>query len=168
MWDDYVIEGTFGAPSPVERVLVVIVPSQRDWELVQHERWYRIPVARAPARLAAEYLAFYHTSKMEERWSICHYAPVRGYRLCKRRELLPAEANHPRAEQAYYKIELGPLETLPQPIPSLKLRRITFIATTMERLLQARDVSELWEHDSRTDQLRRVLAISDWLWWQYY
>ena len=168
MWDDLPIEETASINLSAERVLVVIVPSQRDWELVEHEHWYRIPVARAPARLTSEYLAFYNTSKVENRWSICQYAPVRGYRLCKRRDLLPDELNHPRANLAYYKIELGPLEMLPNPIPSLKLRRITFIATTIERLLQAHDVTDLWEHDSHANQLRRVMSIGEWLWWQYY
>jgi len=168
MWDDAILPVTSVSAAPPERVLVVIMPSVRDWELVQNEHWYRIPVKHAPARLVADYIAFYNTAKVEQRWCICQYAAVRGYKLCKRRDLIPSEASHPRADQSYYKIELGPLENLPRPLPSHKLRRITFITTTMERLLQAHDVAELWEHDSRGDRLRRVMTLGEWLWWQSY
>jgi hypothetical protein len=61
-----------------------------------------------------------------------------------RRQLLPDEADHPRANDCYYKLELGPLERLPRPIPSHRLRRITFIATTLDRLLNAQEINDLW------------------------
>ncbi len=167
MWDDSEPLSPPTGSRPAERVLVVIMPCQRDWDLVQIQHWYRIPLAHAPSRLYADYLAFYNTSKLEKRWCICQYAPVLGYQLCKRRELLPDEASHPHAEQLYYKIELGSLESLPAPLPSRKLRRITFISTTIERLLSAKDVAELWEHDGHTNQLRRVMSLGEWLWWRY-
>ena len=147
MWDDLLeIEDLECAQYP-ERVLVVVVPRLRDWELVRSEHWYRIPVATAPQRIGAQYLAFYHTKVFgPTRWSITYYAPIRRYRLVRRRDLLPDEPDHQHADHLYYKIEIGPLEALPRPIPSRKLRRVTFIMTTMSRLLAARDVVDLWEH----------------------
>ena len=44
----------------------------------------------------------------ELRW----LAPVRGYRLVRRRELLPDEPTHPRAEDRYYRVDVGPLAPL--------------------------------------------------------
>ena len=32
--------------------------------------------------------------------------------MVRRRDLLPDEPDHPRADQAYYKLQLGPLERL--------------------------------------------------------
>lgn len=168
MWDETLLATESVSARADERVLVVVVPSLRDWDIVQHEHWYRIPVNRAPRQVGADYLAFYHTGRFTNRWTIRQYAPVVGYRVCKRRELLPAELQHPRAEQMYYKVELGDLEELPRPICSPRLRRITFIPTTLERLLRAREINELWEHDTRKDQLARILAIREWLWWRNY
>lgn len=168
MWDDLALALDNKHKPPEERVLVVVVPKLRDWELVLNEHWYRIPVEHAPSRLSANYLAFYHTRNSGVRWTIGHYAAVTGYHLLKRRELLPGEAKHPRAEHLYYKIELGPLQALPKPIPSLKLRRITFIPTTLNRLLQAKEISDLWERDSQRDRLERVLSLREWLMFRNY
>lgn len=144
-----------------ERVLVVVMNNPRDFRLLQEEGWYRIPVRRAPRQVAADFLAFYQTGAFpEERWSIRYYAAVKGYRLVKRSELLPAEATHPRANDYYFKVEIGPLQTLPRPIPSRKLRRITFIPTTLQRLLRAREVNDLWEGPPSAERLWQALRSS--------
>jgi hypothetical protein len=108
-----------------QQALVCVVTHPADLERAGRG-WYRIPVARAPRGLAAEYLAFYLTAAFgEQRWSIRSIAAVQAVRLAQRAELLPEE-------------------DLPAPIPSRRLRRITFIPTTMSALLAARDVSQLW------------------------
>ena len=145
-----------------DQVLVAVVPSLADWERIQSEHWYRIPVTRAPRRLAVQYLAFYHTARFPElRWQIHYYAPVLRYNVASRRELLPEEPDHPRADTLYYRIDLGPLVALPHPIPSLKLRRITFISTTLDRLLGAREVAELWPRETARDRLWRALQTRE-------
>lgn len=145
-------------PEPAdERVLVAVVPRAKDWELIRTAHWYRLPVERAPRRLGAAYLAFYHTQACGAlRWSIRYYAAIRGYRLARRRDLLPDEPDHPHADQLYYRIELGPLQTLPRPIPSRKLRRITFIHTTLARLLAAQEVNDLWRREPPQAALARA------------
>jgi len=126
-------------------VLVVIMNNHRDWRIVQNGRWYRIPVGRAPRQIGAEYLAFFHTAAFdEEKWSVCYYAPVQAVRLARRRELILGESDHPRADDMYYRFNLGPLLTLERPVPSRRLRRVTFIHTTLQRLFEAEDVSDLW------------------------
>jgi hypothetical protein len=126
-------------------VLVCIAQSQADLERAANQGWYRIPVARAPKRLACDYLAFYQTAAFGQgRWSIRWLAPVQSVRVASRAELLPEEGQHPRARQLYYRFSLGALKELPVPLPSRRLRRISFIATTLGLLLQARDVTELW------------------------
>jgi len=46
--------------------------------------------------------------------------------LTTRAELLKDEANHPRAKEEYYKIQVGGLEKLKEPIVAGKWKRITF------------------------------------------
>jgi hypothetical protein len=149
-------------PAPDERVLVAVVPSPADWARIREEHWYRIPVSRAPRQLAVQYLAFYHTARFPElRWQIHYYAPVLRYNVLSRRELLPDEPDHPRADALYYRVELGPLMPLPHPVPSLKVRRITFISTTLRRLLGAREIAELWPRETARDRLWRALQMRE-------
>jgi hypothetical protein len=137
-----------------QRVLVAVMNDRRDFEIARHEGWYRIPLKRAPSRVGADYLAFYQTKAFgDEKWAINYYASTRRYRLVTRAELLPEETDHPRAAEPYYKVEIGPLQCLPRPIPSRRLRRITFIPTTLERLLGAEEINDLWDRGSREDRL---------------
>jgi hypothetical protein len=126
--------------------LVVIVTNQQDWQRVIDQGWYRIPIQRAPDVVAAEYLAFYFTRRFgADAWNVAYYAPVLRYNLVQRRDLLPDEPEHARAEHWYYRIALGNVQRLARPIPSRRLRRITFIPTTLEQLHSADDVAELWQ-----------------------
>jgi hypothetical protein len=127
------------------RVLVVVVTRPRDLLAVREYGWYRIPLARAPRALHAEYLAFYQTAAFgAERWAVRYIAAVRAVNIATRAALLPDEAQHPRAGERYYRFALGPLQMLPCALPSRRLRRITFIPTTAGQLLRVRDVAELW------------------------
>ena len=127
-------------------VLVAVVNNQADLRRAASEGWYRIPQRRAPRRVGADYLAFYQTgafgSEAEAR-TVSYYAAVRRYQLLSRAELLPDEADHARAEAYYFRIEIGPLMRLARPVPATTFRRLTFIHTTLERLLNAKDVTEL-------------------------
>jgi hypothetical protein len=127
-------------------VLVVVVRDPRDLAHAVEDGWYRIPLARAPSRIAVEYLAFYQTGAFPEgeRCLVRWYAPVQDYRIVERRELLPDEQDHPRVADRYYRVGLGPATALPSPIPSSRLRRITFIPTTLTRLLAAQEINDLW------------------------
>jgi hypothetical protein len=134
-------------------VLVAILREPRDFEIARVLGWYRIPLASAPKTVRADWLAFYQTAAFGEgRWSVRYVAPVRGYELATRQELLWEERDHPRAMEPYFKVQLGPLELLPRPIPAQKWRRFTFLYTTGARLLTAKDLTDLTvstskEHD---------------------
>jgi very-short-patch-repair endonuclease len=130
-------------------VLVGIMNSRRDWDIVHRDRWYRIPVKSAPRRLREiRYLAFYQTKAFgTERWAVNYYAAVRACRVVRRRHLLPDEAAHPRADEPYYQLRLGELQSLPRPILSRRLRRIVFIPTTWEKLQRADEINDLF-HES--------------------
>lgn len=140
-------------------VLVAIINKQRDFAIARDEHWYRIPVKRAPTRaLNAPILALYQTKVFgPEAWAINYWAEAWKWEIVKRIELLPQEALHPRAQEDYYRIRLGELERLPHPIVSRKWRRITFIITTWERLMRAREVKELLHGDIWEERLYRAL-----------
>jgi len=144
---------------PYTTVLVAIVNNLRDFAIARDEHWYRIPVQRAPARaINASVLAFYQTRIFEEEaWAINYWAEAREWEIVKRVELLPQEASHPRAQEEYYRINLGEIRRLPHPITSEKWRRITFIITTWERLMEAREVTELLHGDIWEERLYRAL-----------
>lgn len=144
---------------PEALVLVAVVRHPRDWQWIQETRSYRIPLRHAPSLAPfVDFIAFYHTAAFgPERWSIRHYAPVRGHELVRRGDLFPEEVGHPRAAEPYYWFQLGPLQPLPRPVTSRRWHRFTFLVTTGERLLQAADLAELPLEGIERRLLRGVL-----------
>lgn len=144
---------------PEDRVLVAYVPRLADFALVQTENWYRIPQKHVPKGLYAEYIAFYFGRHFDgEKWAIHYYAPRLGHELTTRRTLMPHEPEHPRADDLYYKVQLGPLQRLERPIISLRWRRITFIHTTWDRFLDATEINDLFvEGGEYVDRLYATL-----------
>ncbi len=141
-----------GGPDP--QVLVVLVNNLADWRRVVEEGWYRIPLRSAPQPVAASYLAFYLSRVFgSDAFQIRFYAPVQRFQTLTRRELLPHDPDHPRAGHSYYRVELGALQELARPVPSRRLRRITFIPTTLRRLQQADEINDLWMADDVEDML---------------
>jgi hypothetical protein len=130
--------------SPTSLVLVCLLPTPRDLEIARLLGWYRIPLRTAPKVVAVDYLAFYQPSTFSERGGQIEFvAPVRGHELTTRGELLKDEADHPRAREEYYKIQIGTLEKLNEPVKSDKWKRLTFLYTTGEYLLKARSLNDL-------------------------
>ena len=130
---------------PEDRVLVAYVPKPSDFKLICDQGWYRIPQKSAPKGLYAEYFAFYFGRNFgPQKWAIHYYAPRLGHELVTRKMLFPQQPNHPRAEDFYYKVQLGPLVELTRPIISLRWRRITFLHTTWDRFQDAVDVNDLF------------------------
>lgn len=130
--------------SPPSLVLVCLLPTPRDLEIARLLGWYRIPLRTAPKVVAVDYLAFYQPSAFGERGGQIEFiAPVQGHELTTRGELLKDEADHPRAREEYYKIQIGALEKLPKTVVSDKWKRITFLYTTGEYLLNARTLNDL-------------------------
>ncbi|HEX6269688.1 MAG TPA: hypothetical protein VFZ43_05605 [Anaerolineales bacterium] len=129
---------------PSSLVLVCLLPSPRDLEIARLLGWYRIPLRTAPKVVAVDYLAFYQPSAFGERGGQIEYiAEVRGHELTTRGELLKDETDHPRAKEEYYKIQIGGLEKLKEAIVADQWRRITFLYTTGEYLLNAKNLNDL-------------------------
>ncbi len=130
---------------PEDRVLVAVMNRPQDLAIAREQGWYRVPERHATRGLFFEYVAFYLTAAFgEERWSIPYYARCLGHEMLARRDLLPAEPDHPRAGEPYYKLQLGPLQRREPPIPSHRWRRITFIHTTWDRFEAAQEINDLF------------------------
>ncbi len=125
---------------------MAIMNNRRDMAIAREQGWYRIPVKHAPRFIDdVQWLAFYQTRVFDdEKWSINYYARLRGHELVTRLDLLPEEADHPRASERYYKLQLGPLHKRPTPIVSRRWRRITFFYTTGDRFQAAQEINDLF------------------------
>jgi hypothetical protein len=129
---------------PTDLILVCLLPTPRDLEIARLLGWYRIPLRTAPKVVAVDYLAFYQPSAFGGRGGQIEFvAEVRGHELTTRAELLKDEADHPRAKEEYYKIQIGGLEKLKEPILADKWKRMTFLYTTGEYLLNAKTLNDL-------------------------
>ena len=134
------------------------MPTPRDMDIARLLGWYRIPLRTAPKVVAVDYLAFYQPSAFGERGGQIEYiSPVRGHELTTRGELLKDEADHPRAHEEYFKIQIGALEKLSQPILADKWKRLTFLYTTGEYLLNAVTLNDLVVHTDERAILWRSL-----------
>ncbi len=130
---------------PEDRVLIAPLPDPADFALLVKHGWYRIPQRHMPKGMYAEYFAFYFNGRFhDQKWAIHYYAPRLGHELTTRRALLPDQPDHPRADDLYYKVQLGELRPLSTPIVSLHWRRITFIHTTWDRFQDAAEINDLY------------------------
>lgn len=130
--------------SPTSLVLVCLLPTPRDLEIARLLGWYRIPLRTAPKVVSVDYLAFYQPASFGERSGQIEFiAPVRGHELTTRGDLLKDDPGHPRAQEEYYKIQLGALEKLREPIQTDKWKRLTFLYSTGECLLNAKTLNDL-------------------------
>lgn len=145
--------------NPDDVVLVALLNDPRDLQIVERESWYRIPARHAPKYFSgAQYLAFYLPSAFGERkWTIDTYAPVRGHELARRRDLFPQESEHPRADELYYKLQLGRLEKREPPIKSKRGRRVLFVWTTWEKFANATEFNDLFDRTPAHDKLWNLL-----------
>jgi hypothetical protein len=148
---------------PEDRVLVTVMNQPRDFEIARDQGWYRVPGRMATPGVFFEYVAFYFTAAFgDDRWAVHYYARRLGHELVARRDLLPEEADHPRAGEPYYKLQLGPLFKREPPIVSLRWRRVTFIHTTWDRFQAAEELNDLFvEGDEFVDRLYHALREAD-------
>jgi hypothetical protein len=126
-------------------ILVAVMPNVKDFEIARLLGWYRIPLRMAPKIIDVDYLAFYQTNNFGDahRWMIEYYAAVQGHELTTRAALLHDEVDHPRANEEYYKIQIGPVQKLSPSIPASNWKRITFFYSLGSLFNQARIINDL-------------------------
>jgi len=144
--------------SSTDLVLVCLVPSPRDLEIARLLGWYRIPLRTAPKVIAVDYLAFYQPASFGDHAGKIEFAaPVRGHEMTTRAELLRDEPDHPRANEEYFKLQIGDLERLPHPVSADKWKRLTFLYSTGDHLLNASTLNDLVVQGEERQSLWRSL-----------
>lgn len=130
---------------PEDRVLVGVINRKPDLDHVRHDHWYRIPYGQARHGIHAEYLAFFQSRVFgSENGGVHYYARRTGHELVRRVDLLPEQPAHPRANQRYYKIQLGELREKIPPITNPTRRAVSFVYTTWDRFVAAEEISDLY------------------------
>ncbi|MBN2541536.1 DUF559 domain-containing protein [bacterium] len=139
-------------------VLVAVLRTKKDFEILKKEGWYRIPRKHAPEYFDSDFIAFYFSNDFgKEKFTIRYFAQVLGYEVKKRIELIPDEPEHANANEDYYKINVAPLIELPRPIKSRLGRYIVFIPSTLKRLMNAVEVNELYRGSHIEEKLWAAL-----------
>jgi hypothetical protein len=141
-------------------VLVAVMPSPKDMEIARLLGWYRIPMRMAPKIIDVDALLFYQTAKFPKGHAsiIEAYAEVKGYELTTRSELIRNELDHPRANEEYYKINLGPIIYLSNPIQANTWKRITFFYTLGNLVNQAKIINDLVVSSDERDILWKTIC----------
>lgn len=141
-----------------DELIVGIVNTQSDFEIIQNEYWYRIPTDKAERlvkkRWPPKWIAFYYTNAIKDfPQMIIHYAKVSNIEAVTRQQLFPDEKENYKSNRNYYKLCFKRVEELPKPILSRRWRRIVFIQTTYKKFINAVEVNDLFDGSRLEDRL---------------
>ncbi len=145
---------------PHDRVLVGVITRKKDLNTAREQGWYRIPQARMVRGVHAEYLAFFLNARVagQDEGGVYYFAERDGVELAYRKDLLPAEANHPRALEVYYKVQLRNWREKTPPVLNPTNRTITFIYSTWDRFVKATEIADLYsKNDYFVDRIFHAL-----------
>jgi very-short-patch-repair endonuclease len=139
-------------------VLVAILNNRHDFNSAYEQHWYRIPVSSVrnllKERWPPQWVAFYQTKIFgQEAHAINYFAQVIDVLKVSRQQLFPDEPDNAKSSRFYYKLILQPLQRLPRPIFSRRLRRIVFIPTTAEKFFNAVEINDLYDESPLEDKL---------------
>ncbi len=131
--------------------LVVHIATDAELQRALRDRYYRIPervVGQAIGEeglAEADLIALYQGENLREGLSgaIEFVASIRCRERLRRRDLIPDEPTHPRANEQYIVLRLGRCRRLPRPIVAARPRRVSFLRTTRGRIRHAVTVSDL-------------------------
>jgi hypothetical protein len=126
-------------------ILIALLPTPADLVRAQGG-WYRLPESAAPAALwDAKGLAFYQPRSFgDEALQVAWWGRVMRIRRMVRRELLPDEPNHRRADEIYLRVDLAPLEARTPPLHATKARRLLFAPVRWSAFAEATTLDELF------------------------
>ena len=135
-------------------VLVAVINQRSDFEILSQEHWYRIPTDVAQGRWRPEWLALYQTAEFGHEGKVVkYYARVESISEASRKDLFPGRPIDAKAWRRYYKLQLSPIIPLERPIPLLRPRPIAFIPSTLDRLMTATQINDLWHGSPLEDRL---------------
>jgi very-short-patch-repair endonuclease len=138
-------------------LLIAVLNNPLDLAIAREKGWYRIPVSSQEKWLKdfwpPRFLAFYPTNAFgDEAHMVRYVAEISGIIQAPRFQLFPDEPHNSKSYQRYFQVFINELQALPQPIPSRRARRITFIISSWEKLMQAQEINDLY-YGSRLEEL---------------
>ena len=139
------------------QVMVCVLKSHRDKDVLLKEKWYRIPLAHVPRR-RPKYLAFYQPAifgKSGKRIEL--YGQVKCWRVKKRIDLLPKEVNHANSQEPYIQFILSKVSKLHHPLTNYKGLRVCFGFTSLSKLRRSPDLRRLFDIPPIEDILAKIL-----------
>ena len=147
-----------------EHLLVGIVPSRADLQILETERWYRVPVDAAitldnswPPRWFAAFETVASGAKSQR---VVSFSEVLSVERKSRRELLPGEPIGPKSDRQYYQLRLGRLQALDMPLVPKRNRRLSFIQTTRQKFERAQEFNDLFNDSPYEDELWDALKAN--------
>jgi very-short-patch-repair endonuclease len=152
-------------------LLVAIMNTPSDFEILKTQGWYRIPVDTAPKRWPPQWIAFYQTKVFgDEAHAVRYYGRVARINRAPRHVLFPEEPENPKSGRLYYQVHISSLEERYHPIISRRWRRIVFIPTTWSKFTEAEEINDLFDDSPLEDTLwrhlrrERISAERQWEW----
>lgn len=141
-----------------EELLVGIVNTKADFDIIHKQLFYRIPIDKADKllkkRWPPKWISFYYTNPIKEYpQMIIHYAKISLINAASRAVLFPFEAHNYKSKRNYYRISFKKIESLRKPILSRRWRRIVFIQTTYKKFIDAIEVNDLFDGSTLEDRL---------------
>lgn len=146
-------------PYPEDRVLVGVIKARRDLIFARDAGWYRIPYHQMPDGIEAEWVAFFLSGAVfrQQRSTIAYYGQRGGVELAHRRDLIPTEPDHPRADHRYYRVSIRDWQPKLPPIRNTTGHAFSFIHTTWDRFEAAAHLADLYRDDPHF--VDRVAAV---------
>jgi very-short-patch-repair endonuclease len=142
-------------------VLIGVLKDRRDLHILLKKLWYRIPILHSPKR-KPDFVAFYEPARFSKSGGfIRYYGKIKNIEIAKRKNMLPDEYDHPMADEDYYKISFHKIEQLPKPIRNKNKMRISFGFTTIDRLLSAKNIAQLFSINPIEDILFNELKLKN-------
>jgi len=139
------------------QVLVGVLKNGSDLEILMSERWYRVPKKYMPKR-RFQYIAFYQPEIFGRNGKqIQYYAKVLSRRYVQRLKFLPKELDHLRAHELYAWLHVGKIQSLIRPIKNTTPRRVSFGFATLDRLVNSRNILELYNVAPTEEVIKEVL-----------
>ncbi|MEA2081196.1 MAG: DUF559 domain-containing protein [Elusimicrobiota bacterium] len=142
---------------PRPDVLIGVLKTKRDRDILLVKKWYRIPLDRAPRR-KPKFLAFYQSASFKDSGErIELYGRIKYWRLRKRKDILPGEKKHSRANKLYLQFFFSRVSRLRKPVLNRGRVRISFGFTSLEKLRQCRNIRGLFDIVPMDDILAATL-----------
>ncbi len=131
-------------------LLIALLPAPADLDRA-HAGWYRLPESAAPSALwEAKALAFYQPRSFGmEGLRVAWWGKIERIQRMTRRDLLPDEPNHRRADEVYLRVALAPLERREPPLHTTKARRLLFASVRWAQFCDAVTLDDLFRPDPR-------------------